>query len=403
MGKYVKFLIVAWFLIIAQEALATDSSFNDNLTGDWNGVRQELKNKGLEIGIEWTPEIFDNFRGGIHQGITGASTIDLNLTLDTEKIFSWKEGKLYIDLEDHSGHNPTTELVGDLQVFDQLSFSPYFEIFEFWYQQQLLNKKIRIKIGKLDANAEFSVIENGLSFLNSSTQVSPTILAFPTSPDPVLGANLFFTPNKSWFLSLGAFDANQQDKFGIFYGNPQTALIAQNGALLISETGFKYKTGNFKFGVWKHTGTFMRLNGGTQQGASGYYTIFNQILWEPTGEFEKNTEDIEDKKGKGIRGFVSYGQTQESVGIMNWNYSTGVTWTGLFAKHSKDILGFSANYAHISTLANCKYPYELALEFIYKLHIHKAISLVPDLQYIIHPGGQFPNALVGTLHIKINL
>lgn len=38
----------------------------------------------------------------------------------------------------------------------------------------------------------------------------------------------------------------------------------------------------------------------------------------------------------------------------------------------------------------------------YKLQITSWASLMPDLQYIIHPGGQYPDALVGTLRFTVN-
>jgi carbohydrate-selective porin OprB len=139
-------------------------------------------------------EGFKNFHGGIRTTpIVGTSTFDLSLGLDTENLFNWKGGKFYITSEDHAGRNPSQVLVGDLQIFDKLNATSYLQVFEMWYQQQLLNNKLRLKIGKVDANTEFSVIDNGLPFINSSTQVSPTVFLFPTTPDPMPSVNVFFT------------------------------------------------------------------------------------------------------------------------------------------------------------------------------------------------------------------
>ncbi len=43
-------------------------------------------------------------------------------------------------------------------MFDKLSFSPYLQFFELWYQQKLFDGRLRIKLGKVDANTEFNVI-----------------------------------------------------------------------------------------------------------------------------------------------------------------------------------------------------------------------------------------------------
>ena len=181
--------------------------------------------------------------------------------------------------------------MGDLQVFDKQNSSPYLQIFEIWYQQKLFDDKIRIKIGKVDANTEFSVIDNGLPFLNSSTQVSPTIFVFPTTPDPMPSVNVFFTPDEFYYAGFGAYYANRSDRFGDFVDDPAGVQRTGGGTFLIGETGLKWqrraaveKAGNLKLGAWEHTGTFTRFDGSKQQGAYGGYAILDQTLWQPKGE-----------------------------------------------------------------------------------------------------------------------
>ncbi len=159
------------------------SDFGDKALGDWWGSRQRLEDAGVSFNGNIVLEGFGNFRGGIdtaHQ--IGAATVDLNLTLDTDKLVHLPGGECYIDLEDHAGRNPSRDLTGDLQIFDKQNTSPYLQIFELWYQQKLFGGKFRLKIGKVDANTEFGVVDNGLMFLSSSAQVSPTNFVLPTTP-----------------------------------------------------------------------------------------------------------------------------------------------------------------------------------------------------------------------------
>lgn len=376
-----------------------NTSFEDYATGGWSGARQRLENRGISINAQWVLEGFYNARGGMKTGDAWASTFDLNLALDMDKAAGWKGGEFYVDLEDHAGRNPTADWTGDLQAFDKLNTPRYFQIYELWYQQALLNGWLRLKMGKMDANLEFSVIDNGLPFLNASTQVTPTILAFPTTPDPMPGVSVFFTPGKFWYASFGAYYANQSDTFGDITGHPQTVQPTHSGAFLIGETGLKWertplldKDGNLKFGAWGHTGTFTRFNGSQQQGAQGYYAILDQTLWQPNDESEQ---------GRGVRSFVEAGQTQASVSAIDWNVAGGATWTGPVAVRRNDILGFSANYAHLSPQAGLPHSYELALEWFYQVSFLKWATIQPDVQYIIHPGGMFPDAVVGTLDLTV--
>jgi porin len=378
---------------------SSNSGFEAYATGGWGGARQWLADRGITPNFQLILEGFHNFQGGVKTGSAGALTFDFNVELDTEKAFDWKGGEFYSDFEVHAGQNPTAKLTGDIQAFDKLNTAPYSQFYELWYQQTLFDGWLRVKLGKWDANDDFSVIDNGLFFLNASDIVSPTILSFPTTPDPMPGAALYLAPAKFWYVRFSGFYANQSDSFGDLTGHPQSVQPTEYGALFIGETGLNWdhapllsKDGNLKFGVWTHTGTFTQLDGSQVQGAKGYYTIFDQTLWQPNGE---------PQQGRGVRSFVEAGQTQASVSPIDWNVAGGVTWTGPIAKRAQDVVGFSANYAHLSSQAELSYSYELALEWLYLAQITQWATLHPDIQFIIHPGGEHADALVGTLDLTI--
>jgi porin len=376
------------------------SGFEDRAAGDWWGLRQHLERAGIKIDAILVLEGFKNFHGGLNTNrVVGALTFDLSLTLDTQKLAGWEGGKFYVDLEDHAGQNPSKDLVGDLQIFDKQNSKSYLQIFELWYQQKLFHSKVRIKIGKVDANTEFSVIENGLEFLNSSSQVNPTIFLLPTTPAPMPSINVFFTPNESCYAGFGAYYSNRSEGFGNLVGSPQNIQPSDRGAFLIGETGLRWQQapffaggGNLKLGAWGHTGTFTRLDGLRQRGTYGYYVILNQTLWRPAGEPEG---------GRGVRMFLEYGRTQRTINAIDWSTGGGVVWRGPLSMRSHDVAGLGAQYAHISPQAGQSKPYELAIEAFYRLPITRWATFMPDLQYIIHPGGRYPNALVGTVRLIV--
>jgi porin len=379
---------------------STAAGFDNSLTGGWSGERQRLQDAGIAVGATLTPEGFSNLQGGIDTThLVGATTFDLNLALDTDKLFHFPGGEFYVDVEDHAFRNPSTALVGDLQVFDKQNASPYLEIFELWYQQKLFNDKIRVKIGKVDANTEFMVIDNGLAFINSSSQLNPTVFLLPTTPDPMPSLNLFYTPSEDYFAGFGAYYANRSDRFGELVDDTSKVQPAAFGTFLIGETGLKWKTapilgrpGNFKVGAWGHTGTFARFDGTQQEGTYGYYTIFDQTLWQMNGEPDD---------GRGVRTFLEYGVTEDTINGIDRHIGGGITWTGPIDDRPNDIIGFSPQYAHISPQARLAHPYELALEAFYEWRLFKWAFVQPDLQYIVHPGGTFPDALVATLRFQI--
>jgi hypothetical protein len=107
------------------------------------------------------------------------------------------------------------------------------------------------------------VIDNGLSFINSSSQVSPTAFVLPTTPAPMPSANLFYTLSPSFYASFGFYYSNQSVGFGNLIGSPQSIQLSESGSFLIGEPALKWQHaplvqggGNLKLGAWGHTGTF---------------------------------------------------------------------------------------------------------------------------------------------------
>jgi porin len=381
-------------------AAVGESPFQANVFGDFLGHRQPLQDAGVTLGGTLQLEGFDNLQGGLDTAhLLGSTTLDLNLALDTQKLFNLRGGEFYIDLEDHAFRNPSTQLVGDLQVFDKQNASPYLQICEAWYQQRLFDGKFRVKVGKIDENSEFSVIDNGLSFINGSTQANPTIFMMPTTPDPMPAIDAFFTPNDFYYASVGISYANRSDRFGDLVGDPASIQPAQSGFFFIGETGLKWTSdpwlgldGNFKLGAWADTGKFQRFDGGQRQNAYGGYGILDQTFWQPAGE---------PIGGRGVRGFLNFGQTQDHVNPIDRNLGGGITWTGPLQSRPADIIGVSPQYAHIPPDAGLRHPYELAIEGFYQWQLTPWAFVQPDLQYIVHPGGAYHDALVASLRVQI--
>lgn len=381
---------------------ATSGSSNApaGLLGDWTSFRDLLDQHGVSLGLTWVGEGFRNFEGGVNErDFVVASTADFNLTIDTEKAVNLPGGEFYVDLEDHAGQNPSSVLTGDLQGFDSYNSAPYLQIFEIYYEQKLFNDILRLKIGKVDANSEFSLIDNGLDFVNSAAQASPTILGMPTSPDPLPGANLFLTPVDSFYASFGAYLGNRGDRFLDFTGSPASIQPTRTGLFFIGEVGFKWPRapllqddGNLKLGFWGHSGTFSRLEGGSQQGAQGFYAILDQTLWKPSA-----AED----EARGVRLFLEYGETDPKVSAIYRETAGGITWKGFLPERPADEVGFSPACAFLAGEAGLRYPYELILESFYKASLTPWATLQPDLQYIIHPGGTYSNALVGVIQLSV--
>jgi len=377
-----------------------DFRHRSRLTGDWRGLRNWVEDRGISIEPVWVGNGFDNFRGGLRRGTTGAMAPQLTVTADLEKAVGLHGGKFHISVASHEGHNPSEVLVGDIQLMNRFGSGPFVQVYELWYEQELLGNSLRAAGGKMDANSQFSVINNGLSFLNSATQVSPTVQGFPTYPFPSLGLTLFYTPPDPFFASFAIYAVGRDDRFLVFYGHPESLQPTLHGKLFIGETGLNWSgmeqlksDRNLRLGFWRNTGAFTRFDGGTEQGARGFYAILDEVLWRPARD---------ESGARGLRTFLEYGYTSCAVAPVCRHYGAGVSWKGPFTRRKKDEAGFAAEYAHLSPGLQTPHRYELALEAFYRIEVAPWVIVQPDFQFIVHPSGQYPSAAVGTLFVQFN-
>ena len=367
----------------------------NQVTGDFGDLRPQMEKNGLTFGLDVVSQLFGNFVGGIHRGTTMASTLDLKISQAVET-----SGTLYLDLQEHAGPDPSQNLTGDIQKFSDFNNAPFFHAAELWYEQSMLNDTWRLKIGKMDANNEFYIVDNGANFLNSSAQISPAVVDFPTYPTTMLGANIFFTPGNTYYASFGVYDATRGDKFLDFKGASQNNQFPAGGVFLIGETGLKWASlgtwqadGNLRLGGWEETGSLPTFDGGEKDGTYGFYGIFNQTLWKP---------DWDPAETRGVRMFLEYAETPGDVSIVDRHIGAGFTWTGPFPNHPADVIGIGPEYVNLSDKAGVPKPFELAAEAFYLYQLAPWALIQPDLQYICHPGGIYPNALVGTLQVTLH-
>ena len=383
-----------------QAAKKNDPENRKDTSKDQRNFLERLKDNGVSFGVLESLEGYHNFMGGVRTGWAAASTFDANVSIDMKQLLHVAGGKLYADFEAHSFQNPTDLLVGDLQIFDKNTADPFTQLFELWYQQEFFNQTLRLKIGKVDANAEFSLIDNGLDFMTSSAHVTPTLFMFPTFPDPMPGINVFFTPGKLFYASIAAYDANGNDDFLDFSGKPNSAQPSLTGTLWIGETGLTWSKlfgnghdGNLRLGIWKHTGYFNRTdNNNAVHGANGLYFVMNQTLWKP-----RSDKDAE----RGLRMFLEYAHSNRTVAPIYQHFGGGLVWKGIAATRPDDELGICTQYAQISQEPGFLWNHEQTVESFYKFVLGSWINIQPDAQYIVHPGGEYSNALVGTLQLNL--
>jgi porin len=368
--------------------IAATAHFSNNLWGLHDKLEEEL---GLSFEIVYLQDMFWNTRGGMNSRDSGEypRLLGLYLELDTAKAGLWENGTFFLSLEHHSGHSPS-EHTGDWQMLDNIDADRLNQVSEFWYKHAFLDNKLWLKLGKMEANADFSYIETGLEFINSSAGLIPTV-PIPSYPDQDWGAVIGVDP-VDWFGC----------KFGMYQGDIDGSrsvghtIDQLRGPMLIVEPSFKYKLGELpgavNIGAWWNGRDFEAYHRYPSHHenygkAWGFYGFWQQQLWK---ENPGATDD-----GQGIGLFAQYGWAPKDRFEVEDYMGGGLRWQGAIPERDNDVLGLGAFNVYFSDRADHRQHSETAVELFYKAQLTGWLAVQPDMQYITNPGGDIDkNAFV---------
>ena len=132
----------------------------------------------------------------------------------------------------------------------------------------------------------------------------------------------------------------------------------------------------------------------------GFYTSVDQLVW-------KENADPKDKQGLGL--FARYGFRHQDINKISQFWSVGAQYQGLIPTRNKDVLAFgvgdaleSHTYRHaMNPLADRETVYEM----YYAIAVTPWLTVFPDIQVIVNPGGNTSasDAFIGGIKVKMDL
>lgn len=343
------------------------------------------KESPFKFSASYIGDIVSNFCGGIRTGTTYLGLANIKGGFDTETANWWKGGKMFVNIANTHGGEPSATLVGDFQGISNIEAGNLSFLYELWYKQKL--GKFEMTVGLQDLNADFATNENGSMFTNSSFGIQSSIadnVAPPIFPLTALGFNVKWTVSDSFLWEAAIYDGTPDD----FETNPYNTnwkLSKNQGFLTVTEFQVRKsllsgKTGNYKVGVYyhQHNDTIA-----AEQKNGGFYFVGDQ--------------QISDK----LSVFSQIGISPKKMNKNNRYLSVGLNYKGPFEKRQNDQAGIAIAYAGIDGNAVGS---ETAIEISYQFEVNKNIYLRPDIQYISNPAGtevKLKNALVGFLRFGV--
>ena len=350
--------------------------------------RQVVKDLA-QRGISFQGLFVQDWSKGARAGVDAADgfgrySFDLTASFDNEKLLGWKGSSASMRLKQHigefgEGYQDAAQVISNIDAPSRTS------LYELWLQQRLLEDRVRLKVGKIDANSEFAAVGNAGDFLNSSMGFSPTILAFPSYPEPKFGVNVFLVPRKNYGLGTGVFQT------------------AGSGVLTLVEPSRKWNVstneldGHVNVGYWRLDGTLSRFDGGQSSVSQGVYAVAEQALWKHA--LDRGGE-------RRLATFFQVGTADRHVSPVTSHVGGGMVLQAPIAERPADSFGFAATGVGFSPhpAAGFDDASEIILESYYRASITRHVALVQDFQFVRNPGGleSNPNCVVITPRLVVS-
>lgn len=382
-----------------QPATATAApDYSGDLTEDWFGLRPKFQEAGVTFGGTMIMDGSWNLSGGLAtRNQAWRTLVNLDVSLDTKKMFGLPGGTIYADYAGFWGQSGNSTQVGALQDFDYIDAAPFSTLYELYYNQ-MFGDLLQIRAGRQDAADFFAQPPDAADFINNSPTAFPAINGLLLYPISAPGIVAVVDPNGSLTFKFGAyyFDRFHSSAFDQSLNTLEPTSLPV-GPSLIGELDYSWHLGNNMPGVvaaggnWR-TGHLPTPDGAVHSGGAAVYSYLDQTLWAGGG-------------GEHIAAFIALGggspQVADSASVDSWS-SAGLIGNGLIPARPQDQFGLGYNWVHISSQAILPKPYELNFESFYAFSFGHGITLQPDLQYYIHTGGgAYPDTLVATVRLSL--
>jgi len=412
----------------------------DYATGDWSGVRTALADQGIEVFGGYTAEVWGNTTGGIKQGAVYTGLLDFGMTADLEKLAGWQGASVSTTWLWLSGRDASEDLVGNFLTISNIAGFNTLRLMELWFQQEFFQREdgpagLSIRAGQLTADSEFIISEYGSLFINGTfgwPAFAYTNLpeGGPGYPMGTLGVRVAVSPWEWMTFQAAVFQGNvfaqNVNRHGFEWN-----LNADEGYFWINELQTHWNQGDecaglpgqAKFGAWFHTASFSDPyvdedgipladesssgNAQTYPWNFGFYGILDQMVYREPGEAPvpaglgkdgksvaaKQTAAVPSKQGLGWFGRIAF--EPQNRNFVGFYFDTGLVYTGLIPTRDEDQFGLAFGYAQLTNGSRETLELEgargvgaeMVFEATYQAVLTPWLSVQPNVQYIINPGG----------------
>jgi porin len=353
---------------------------SDTLTGNWFGLGEDLDDVGITSTLDLWTTYQANLTGGLETDDDFNGLYYWDTHFDLERMIKLPGAQVFLRVEGgwSAGIN---EYVGAImEVNGAVSEEQGIGLTVAWFEQKLLDERVRLRIGKMDPSIDsfdfhgravaFDANPYGNSWTTQFLDLGLVNNASIGFAESAPGGMFLVEPIERWYVAGAATTANTNpfklEIDTVFNGDAEWLFLAETGLAL--DLGAQALPGLYYVGYW---------NSGFEEdvpSGDGVYVGFSQLAYRESGS---------ERQGLGV--FARYGYADRSPTGIRHSWSLGVQYEGLIPGRDRDVLG--AGWAQAFTNgSDFTAPYEGVLEIYYRARITPWLHLSPHAQFVVNPG-----------------
>ncbi|NCE92352.1 carbohydrate porin [Pseudomonas sp. L13] len=432
-------LSAAAALVLSANAMAADAFSADSkwMTGDWGGERTKLIEQGIDIKADYVGEMGYNAHGGYNDDKTGrySDQFGLGVALDLQKLWGWDNTQAKIQLTNRNGQNISNDRIGDPRAGTLSSSQEVYgrghmvRLTQFWIQHQMFDNKLDVKLGYFGEGEDFNTFPcdfQNLSFCGS--QVGNYVNTWYNWPVAQAAIRVKYNITPELYAQIGAYNQNPSQ---LEHGNGfKLSGSGTKGTVIPVELVWSPKVNNlpgeYRVGFYKsaadapdvredvngNDAVLTKADFRTRSSKKGYWFVAQQQLTTHNGDASR---------GLNIAANATFHDKETNL-VDNYQ-SLMLVYKGPFDARPKDDVGIGVARLHVNNdvkknsellndargVSDYDNPLytpiretEYNVELNYGFHVTNWLTVRPNLQYVVQPGGvdKVDNALVAGLKIQ---
>jgi porin len=410
---------------------------SEHMTGDWGGARKELHDKGYDFNLEYVGEMGANVKGGYDTDKTAryADQFAIGTQIDLDKVFGWKDAEFKLTVTERSGRNISNDRLGDPRTGTLSSSQEVWgrgqtwRLTQMWVKQKYFDGALDIKAGRMGEGEDFGSFPCDFQNLTfCGTQAANYVNTWYNWPVSQWALRVKYNITPEVFAQIGVYEQNPSDletgngfklstsgakgtlvpvevvwspsinsmpgeyRLGWYYSSPsaddlKTDVNGQPQAL----TGAEFESHSSKHGWWFVAQQQLTTFGG--DASRGLSVFFNATTHDKATNFVDNFQNV----GVVLKGpFDARPKDDIGIGLSRIHVNSNVRDRERLLNQVSGATDFDdPNYVPIQDT-------EYNSEIYYGVHVTNWLTVRPNLQYVIHPGGtdHVDNALVAGIKLQ---